>query len=176
MTIGGEGDFVRRTLTTRIHSPYDRCDASPREFAMIHLSNTAVRRAVSTHAYHAWVLGIMTTLCLLMLPSSSRASGCHTPDRPVIASTFAWETDQNIVQATTSIIRPPAVLTHPHCGDEIPLASNSTQLPAVAILLNDSSFTSPDFREPLIVDSGSEHSQPPAVRLDRPPRSSAVLS
>jgi hypothetical protein len=149
---------------------------SSREFDMTNLSNTAVRRTVQPHGYHAWVLWTMTTLCLLMMPSFSRAAGCHTPDRPVIASTFAWETDQNIVQATTSIARPPAVLTHPHCGDEIPLASNSTTLPAVAVLLNAPSFTSPDFREPLIADPGSEHSQPPAIRLDRPPRSSAVLS
>ncbi len=143
---------------------------------MINQSNTAVRRAVPTQGYHAWVLGTMATLCLLMLPSFSLAAGCHTPDRPVIASTFAWETDQSLVQATTSIARPPAALTHPHCGDEIPLASNSTHLPAVAILFNDSSFTSPDFREPRIADAGTEHSQPPAIRLDRPPRSSGVLS
>ena len=143
---------------------------------MINQSNTAVRRAVRPQGYRAWVLWTMTTLCLLMLPSFSRAAGCHTPDRAVIASTFAWETDQSIVHGTTSIIRPPAVLTHPHCGDQIPLGSNSTHLPAVAVLLNESSFTSAEFREPLLADPGSEHSQPPAIRLDRPPRSGAVLS
>jgi hypothetical protein len=143
---------------------------------MINQSNTAVQRAVPSHGYRAWVLRTMTALCLLMLPSVSRAAGCHTPDRPVIASTFAWETDQNIVQATTSVARPPAVLTHPHCGDEIPLGANSTHLPTVAILFNDSNFTSPDFRESLIADRGSEHSQVPAIRLDRPPRLSAMLS
>jgi hypothetical protein len=143
---------------------------------MINLSNTAVRRAVRLHGYGAWVLWTMSTLCLLILPSYSRAAGCHTPDRPVIASTFAWETDQSVVQTTRLIARPPAVLTHPHCGDEIPLGSNSTHLPTVAVLCNDSSFTSLDFREPLIADPGSEHSQPPTIRLDRPPRSSAVLS
>jgi hypothetical protein len=143
---------------------------------MINQSNTAVRRTVRTHGYHAWVVWTMTTLCLLMLPSFSRAAGCHTPDRPVIAGTFAWEIDQSIVQATSSIARPPAVLTHPHCGDEIPLASNSTYLPAFAILFNDSSFTSPEFREPLGADPGSEHAQPPAIRLHRPPRSCGALS
>jgi hypothetical protein len=141
---------------------------------MIHRSETGVSRAVQTQGYPIWALLTMAALCLVAAPRSARAAGCHTPDRPVIATTFAWETDQRSPQVTTPVARPPAVLTHPHCGDEIPLASGSTSLPAVAIWVRDFNFTSPDFCEPVVADLRNAHSQPPAIRLDRPPRPSAA--
>jgi hypothetical protein len=117
----------------------------------------------------------MTTLCLLSFSAPCRAGGCHTQDRPVISDTLSWETDQNIAKAGTPVARAPAVLTRPRCGDEIPLGTDMTALPTVAALFEHPSFPPFDSREPLVVDPGHAHSQPPAVRLDRPPRTSAAL-
>jgi hypothetical protein len=143
---------------------------------MINRSYTTVRRGDRSQVNHAWVVGALAALSLFMLPASSQAAGCHTQDRPVISGTLSWEMDQGISHAAASIARPPAILTHPRCSDNIPLASGSTTLPAVAALLEHLSFASLNFGEPLIADLQQQHSQPPATRLDRPPRSGAAIS
>jgi hypothetical protein len=133
-------------------------------------SNIAIPCPAHPRACCVLIFWTTTAICLLSAARPSRAAGCHAHDRPVLNHTLSWEPDQNIQFETARIAQPPPVLTHPRCGDEIPLASGSSTLSAVSALLAASNFSLPDFYEPLLGHARREHSQPTAIRLDRPPR------
>jgi hypothetical protein len=103
--------------------------------------------------------------------SSARAAGCHVPDRPVLGMPLSWERDQRFESGMIPDHRAPLALTHVPCSGEVPHVLDSTQgaigpahvVPGGVAPMTDSlPVLCPDERDSL---------DPPASRLDRPPRS-----
>jgi hypothetical protein len=132
-------------------------------------STIVTRRIGQPRLSFIWALGAIAALCSLGTTPLTHAAGCHSQDRPVISGTLAWETDQ-VFERAPKLARAPSLLTHPRCGEEIPLGSGSSTLPALPAALNAAISVPIDSRESLFVDTRREHSEPPGTRLDRPPR------
>ena len=136
---------------------------------MANTSTTVSHRMVQSRLSSAWVLWATAILCSLATTPLTHAAGCHSQDRPIIYGTLSFETYQGI-QHAPPIARAPSVLTHPRCGEETPLGSGSSTVPALPALLHHSGGAVVDSSESLPVQPPREHSQPSAMRLDRPPR------
>src|SRR5262245_20090532 len=137
---------------------------------MTRLSDIPLARSIQARLSRVLASGMIAAFLLMTASPTSHASGCHSQDRPVLKYTPSWENHQRTEPVTPPIIFAPRVLTHSPCGDETPLASNSSNLPAVALLIDNSARTSGDDPEPLITSETPTTSQTPSLRVDRPPR------
>ena len=137
---------------------------------MIKPCDIPVPRSLRALNCRVWAFGAIAVLLLLSGARSSRAAGCHAQDRPALDYTLSWEKNQKSEPGSRPIAAAPRVLTHPPCGGEIPLASTSSTLPTFAVLVDLSVIASPSDRDTPLIRTPTGHSQPPSVRLDRPPR------
>jgi hypothetical protein len=138
---------------------------------MTNRSDIPAPHPVQPRARHALMFWTTAAICFLIGARPSQAAGCHVQDRPVVSGTLSWEARQEIAPETAQVSPPPPVLTHTRCGDEIPLASPSSNLPVVAALFEASNYAPPDFSVGPVIYTRPEHIQPTAIRVDRPPRS-----
>lgn len=132
-------------------------------------STNVTRLMVLPRPSYIWALWAISVLCSFGTTPLAQAAGCHSQDRPVISGKLSWETDQAFERAP-KIVPAPSILTHPRCGEETPLGSGSSTLPALPAAFNGAISVLVDSSESLFVDTRREHSEPPGIRLDRPPR------
>jgi hypothetical protein len=160
----------RRPLTTEIHWKYDRSDPSPRVLNMIKRSSISVRWSLRARNCRVWKLSAVALLFLLNGNRASNAAGCHAQDRPVLKHALSWENDPVTETANAPFALAPRVLTHRPCDGEIPRASSSLTTPATAISVDSSILAPLNNSERLLAPTLTNHSQPVAFRVDRPPR------
>jgi hypothetical protein len=125
---------------------------------------------------HAWtnrahVLCFLAACFALAATLHAQAAGCHVQDRPLLRFALSWEIDQTTARFASELSNIPPVLSRLPCGSEVPFVSSNSPLPTVAALFDSSSLAVPDDSGPSLAHDCTEHSQPPSLRLDRPPRS-----
>jgi hypothetical protein len=107
--------------------------------------------------------------CLLATTGGAWASGCHVPDRPVLASKMSWENQLAIDLSTAPPVQVPPVLTRPPCHGEVPHLLVPADGPSAAPW-HRIGIDSPGQSGVIPAGSSTEHPQPLDARLDRPPR------
>jgi hypothetical protein len=118
------------------------------------------------------MLGLAGASCFLLGSRSAQATGCHIPDRPVLAHTFSWERWQSSGssrQGMTALPSPPAVRRLP-CEGEIPTLPSPGNVPLGQALTTDLNIQAPPRGERAVVHSPESIPLVLASRLDRPPR------
>ena len=162
--------FDRRPLTIRFLGKYDRRDPSPSVPIMTNQCVLPATRSIRTQTWCARVLWSIAPLFMLSVAPTSLAAGCHAQDRPVLHFEFSWESDQKNEVPSLELTQTPPVLTHLPCEGEIPLGSTSLTLPSTALWCDNSGLVPSDCNGLLLTRARIVHSQPPSLRLDRPPR------
>jgi hypothetical protein len=118
------------------------------------------------------ILVLAGAVCPSIGSRSAHATGCHVPDRPVLAHTFSWERWQSSGishQGAIDLHGPPAVRRLP-CQGEIPTLPTQgyvSLVPALAAVL---SANVPARGEPAVIRTARCVPLKFVSRLDRPPR------
>jgi len=99
-----------------------------------------------------------------------QAAGCHVPDRPVLQSRLSWDHDQAFDSSARPVALAPPILAHPPCQGEIPHVPGSSNFSVDVACLERTGVDPPGRCDLVAMHSPAEHRQPPALRLDRPPR------
>jgi hypothetical protein len=118
------------------------------------------------------MLCLAGALSLLLGSRSAHATGCHLPDRPVLAHTFSWERWQssgNSHQGMIALPSPPAVHRLP-CQGEIPTLPSPGNVPLGPALALDLIAQVPACGERAVIPSTRSLPVEFVSRLDRPPR------
>jgi hypothetical protein len=132
-------------------------------------SNREVFRPVSAKIWCGWSV-VITAWCLLGGASNVRAAGCHVSVRPVLTSTLSWESKLAADLSATAPALAPVVLTHPPCQGEFPRVLEPVD-GAVAVAARQwIAFDIPGRPDTIVTGSAALSTQPPGMRLDRPPR------
>ncbi len=127
-------------------------------------------RAVFAHLCRGVVVLVVATGGLLWNATESRAAGCHVPYRPVLGGKLSWENKLvSDLNPAAPALAPP-VLAHPPCEGESPRLLETAGAAPAAVCRQQISPDSPRRSGELTDRSSTHHSQPPAFRLDRPPR------
>ena len=125
-------------------------------------------RPVPANFRYGWSVAI-TAWCLLGAVDV-RAAGCHVSDRPVLTSTLSWENKLAADFSATAAVLAPRVLTHPPCQGEFPRVVEPID---GAVAVGTQQWIGLDFRgrsDAIVAGSAALSTQPPGMRLDRPPR------
>ena len=121
---------------------------------------------------HLLILALTGTLFLVTGPRTAQATGCHVPERPVLARSLSWERWQQAGFSPADLLAAPA----PPAISPVPCQGETPTLQLFA-----SSLVSADFAPGRVLEepASGEHAafEPPsqvpsplASRLDRPPR------
>jgi len=133
-------------------------------------SVSVVPRSVHAWTNRARALCLMAALCVLAAAAPSQAAGCHVQDRPLLRFALSWEIEQTTARSASELRSAPPVLSRLPCGSEVPFVSSSSALPADAALVESLTIALPAHSGPSLARVCIDHSQPPSLRLDRPPR------
>ena len=121
---------------------------------------------------HLMILALTGTLFLVTGQQPAKATGCHVPERPVLARTLSWERWQEAGYSHADprlAPAPPAILPMP-CQGETPTLPLFASGPVGADFVPDVVFEPSAAGEGVAYDSPLRRPFPIASRLDRPPR------
>ncbi len=135
---------------------------------VIYRSRSDVVRAVPAHLSRGLVF-LVAALCLLAATGNSRASGCHVPELPVLASKMSWDNEFAIDLSPATPVQAPPVLARPPCHGEVPHLLVPADGPSAA-LSHRIGIDLPGRSGSIPAGSTALHPQPFGTRLDRPPR------
>jgi hypothetical protein len=118
------------------------------------------------------MLGLAGAACFVLGTRSAHATGCHVPDRPVLALTFSWErwqSSETSHQGVLALPSPPAVHRLP-CSGETPTLPSLGNVPLGPALAFNLDAQVPERGERAVVRSTRRLPLQFVSRLDRPPR------
>ncbi len=121
---------------------------------------------------HRLILALTGTLFLVSGPRTAQATGCHVPDRPVLARSLSWERwERGGFSPAGPLLAPaPAAIVPVPCqGETAPLQSFASGLVS-ADFAPGRVPEEPASREQVAFETPSQVPSPIAARLDRPPR------
>jgi hypothetical protein len=136
-------------------------------------SRAVVTRSGRNNPFRVLMLTLPATACLLVGVSPARATGCHVPERPVLAHTLSWERWQRDGSAPAGVRPSPiAPALHPlPCQGEIPAPPSLAAASSAPALAAVPGLEPPAARvERVTIDPPARIPPPFASRLDRPPR------
>ncbi len=122
---------------------------------------------------HLWILALTGISFLVAGSSSAQASGCHSPDRPVLTRSLSWERWQqggDSLAAFQMAPAPPAILPLPCHGETPTLPSFATGLVSADLTPGNILEQPLTLGEHLVFESSDRPSSPVTSRLERPPR------
>jgi hypothetical protein len=137
---------------------------------VVNWSNVDVFRAIPAQLCRRLVFLLTAASCSLLNPRDSQAAGCHVWDRPVLASKLSWDRELAVDLGVAAPLQAPPVLAHPPCNGEVPRLLEPA---GISWFAHTHQHVGPDgasLFHSLPVHFPSEHSPPPSIRLDRPPR------
>jgi hypothetical protein len=154
-------------LTTRGVASYDQFYPCP---CVAEWSNLDVSRSVRIDRCRHLVRLMAAVFSLSWGARECSAAGCHTLDRPILQSRLSWDHDLAWDAGARPVTLAPPVLVHPPCQGETPHGLAATSI-AVAPALLERAGVDPPHRGGLLGEHAPcPHCQPPALRIDRPPR------
>ena len=124
------------------------------------------------HENHLLILALTGTLFLVTGSRTAQATGCHVPERPVLARFLSWERWQQAGYSLADPLlaaAPPAILPVPCQGETATLQWFASGLVS-ADFAPDRVLEEPASGERVAFESPSQLPFPIASRLDRPPR------
>ena len=123
-------------------------------------------------ANHLLILALTGTLFLVTGPRTAQATGCHVPERPVLARSLSWERWQQagFSPANRLIVPAPPVIVPVPCQGETPTLQSFASGLVSAESAPGAILEEPASGEHVAFESLSEVPSPIASRLDRPPR------
>ena len=168
--LGGADPGTSSIDNTALAASYDQIHTLRHEWS--NGSNFAVSRSVRTHVCRG-----IGSLCWRSPRVCWREPRCSSSRLPCagsarsVQSRLSWDRDRALdLNVQPTVVAPP-VLTHPPCQGETPdLPIPSIVSGGPALLERGSASTLQVVCDRLAAHSPAEHRQPPAVRLDRPPR------
>jgi hypothetical protein len=118
------------------------------------------------------MLALLGTACLISSARSAQATGCHVPERPVLAHTFSWERwERTGIPHTRVVPSPTAPAVHRlPCQGETPTLPSLAVTPLTPALVADWRIDAPTRGERVSIDSPTSIPSPFTSRVDRPPR------
>jgi hypothetical protein len=125
---------------------------------------------------HLLILALTGTLMLVTGPRTAHATGCHVPERPVLARSLSWERWQKAGFSPANplvVPAPPAFLPVP-CQGETPTLQSFASVLVSADFAPGKVIEEPALGEHVACESPSQVPSPFASRLDRPPRSKSA--
>ncbi len=121
---------------------------------------------------HLWILALTGISFLVAGSSSAQASGCHSPDRPVLTRSLSWERWQqggDSLATSQMAPAPPAILPLPCHGETPTLPSFATGLVSADLTPGNILEQPLTLGEHLVFESSDRPSSPITSRLERPP-------
>ena len=121
---------------------------------------------------HLLILALTGTLFLVTGPRTAQATGCHVPERPVLARSLSWERWQQAGYSPADPLlapAPPAILPVP-CQGETPRLESFAGGLVSADFAPGRVLERPASGEHVAFESPSQVPFPIASRLHRPPR------
>jgi hypothetical protein len=121
---------------------------------------------------HLLILALTGTLFLVASPRTAQATGCHVPERPVLARSLSWERWQQAGYSHADSLvppAPPAIVPVP-CQGETPTLQPFASGLVSADFAPGTVLEAPASGEHAAFEAPSLVSSPIASRLDRPPR------